>query len=192
MEISDEKKVDVILSLLQERYNASHAMRERSERLTIWIVGLAFTVIWFLLLKGPTFTSTQKVLLSAVVAVIGGLVFWHQVGISKGFHRNRTAMIVMEEALGAYEEGLYVSQKALLPADYPVIARFPSRKSLTYHFVITYLWIAVVLIVLILLILLTPTLRNGSVKSDPAAEGSIASYDAAEKIHCDHPDQFFC
>ena len=169
MEINDGDKVNVVLSLLLERYNASHKMRERSERFTIWIVGLAFTVIWFLLLKDPIFTSSQKLALAVLVAVIGGLTFWHQVAINKGSHRNRSAIITMEEALGAYNQGLYANQKTLLPAEYRTIEKFPSRSSLAYHFVITYLWIAVVLIALIVLILLSPTLQHKDIKDDTMA-----------------------
>lgn len=188
MEIKDEDKVNVVLSLLRERYNASHKMRERSARFTIWIVGLAFTVIWFLLLKGPTFTSSQKLALAVLVAVIGGLAFWHQVAVDKGFHRNRSTIITMEEALGAYKEGLYADQKTLLPAEYRAIVKFPSRRSLTYHFVITYLWIAVVLIALIVLILLSATLQHKDIKDDTVAGQRVPPCEV-ENMASNHQNQ---
>jgi len=189
MEIKDEDKVNVVLSLLRERYNASHKMRERSERFTIWIVGLAFTVIWFLLLRGPTFTSSQKLALAVLVAVIGGLAFWHQVAVNKGFYRNRSVIITMEEVLGAYKEGLYADQKALLPAEYRAIEKFPSRRSLTYHFVITYLWIAVVLITLIVLILLSPTLQHKDIKDDTGAAQRLPSCEVEKNMTSNHQNQ---
>jgi hypothetical protein len=39
MGISEEKKIDVLLSQLQERYDALHKMRDRSMQFVLWILG---------------------------------------------------------------------------------------------------------------------------------------------------------
>jgi len=41
MEINKEDKITILLNLLNERYQSAHRIRERSFRMTLWILGLA-------------------------------------------------------------------------------------------------------------------------------------------------------
>ena len=40
MEISEEKKLEILLAQGQERYEALHKMRDRSMQFALWILGL--------------------------------------------------------------------------------------------------------------------------------------------------------
>ena len=45
MNISKEKKLDVLLAQLQERYEALHKMRDRSMQFVLWILGLGLGIL---------------------------------------------------------------------------------------------------------------------------------------------------
>ena len=49
MKISEEKKLDVLLAQLQERYDALHKMRDRSMQFVLWILGLGLGMAWLLI-----------------------------------------------------------------------------------------------------------------------------------------------
>jgi hypothetical protein len=63
MGISEEKKIDVLLSQLQERYDALHKMRDRSMQFVLWILGFGLGLAW-LLISEASFTLSQKILIS--------------------------------------------------------------------------------------------------------------------------------
>lgn len=161
MDINQKDKMAVLLELLNERYNASHKIRERSMRITIWILGLAVAFIW-ILVSGSPLTFAQKSILTVLVIILGAVTFWFIHSLEKGFHRNRTVMINLEEALGCYEEGLYLVSKTLFPSEYRQI----KKKSWSSHFRSIYLLIIPVAILIIALIWLRPPLEAKDSKID--------------------------
>lgn len=49
MHLNENQKLQVLLADLQERYNASHKIRERSIKFTLWISGMAIGLGWLLI-----------------------------------------------------------------------------------------------------------------------------------------------
>jgi len=152
MEIDESEKIDILLNLLNERYSASHKIRERSLRLTIWILGLAVAFIW-ILVSGTSLTLHQKWILTVIVAVLGGVSFWFVYALERGFDKNREVMIDLEEALGCYQEGLYIDSKALYPNEYKQL----NNKSRFSHFKSIYILTIPIAILIILLIWFKPS-----------------------------------
>lgn len=150
MEISKDKKIDILMNLLKERYEASHKMRERSYKFAIWILGFAIAVIW-LLVSGLSLGVPQKIMLTLFVA-ISGLLTWNFLkSIDKGFVNNREVMIRIEEALGCYDENVYVENSSLLPPGYKDLS-----KTGTSHFRSLYRWLFCIAAVVFILIWLVP------------------------------------
>lgn len=49
IQLNNDQKLQVLITELQERYNASHKIRERSTQFTLWISGMAIGLGWLLI-----------------------------------------------------------------------------------------------------------------------------------------------
>ena len=146
MNINDDKKIDILLDLLNERYGASHRMRERSMNFAIWILGFGIAMIW-MLLSQITLTIYQKILLTVLVIMIGYLTRKFLKSIEVGFDRNREVILRIEKILGCYEVNTYIESTALFPNEYRDLY---NKK--TSHFKSLYIWVWAILIILLLII----------------------------------------
>ena len=146
MNIDDNKKVDILLSLLNERYNASHRMRERSLNFAIWILGFGIAVAW-MLLGDINLSISQKVILTIFIFIIGYLTRKFLLCIEAGFNTNKEVMVTLEETLECYEQNKYMEGKSLYPEKYR-----DSECTKTSHFKSLYEWIWVIITLLIFLI----------------------------------------
>lgn len=138
-------KVQIVLSSLQERYNASHKIRERSVQFVLWLSGLAVGLGW-ILISEQIFTFYQKIALTLLITAlfVGALCFlW---GLMKGANNNRNTLIRHEEALKMYESGVYLPDKSLLPEAYCKI-----NLRWTDHFCTLFIWLIVMAMSLIIL-----------------------------------------
>ena len=152
MEISDNKKIDILLHLLSERYTASHRMRERSLNFAIWILGFGIAMIW-MLLSEISLTFSQKIILTIFAVIIGCLTKKFLNSIEVGFDRNRNVMIKIEEVLRCYESNIYCNSP-LFPQEYKNL-----DKKETSHFISLYLWLWTIVGMVMALIWLEPLLR---------------------------------
>jgi len=152
MEISDNKKIDILLHLLSERYTASHRMRERSLNFAIWILGFGIAMIW-MLLSEISLTFSQKIILTIFAVIIGCLTKKFLNSIEVGFDRNRNVMIKIEEVLRCYESNVYCNSP-LFPQEYKNL-----DKKETSHFISLYLWLWTIVGMVMALIWLEPLLR---------------------------------
>jgi len=146
MNIDNGKRVDIVLSLLNERYDASHRMRERSLNFAIWILGFGIAMAW-MLVSGIELSISQKIILTMFIAVIGYLTRKFLSCIEAGFNANKDVMVTLEEALGCYEQNKYIENKSLYPEKYK-----NSDCTKTSHFKSLYEWIWVTIGLLISLI----------------------------------------
>ena len=150
MKINEDNKIDILRDLLKERYEASHKMRDRSLKFAIWVLGFGIALIW-ILLSGLSLGLVQKIILTIFVVIVGFLTGIFLKSIDKGFVNNRKVMIRIEEALGCYENGVYVENGPLFPNEYKDL----SKKN-TAHFTSIYYWLVVMGLVLISVIWLGP------------------------------------
>lgn len=150
MNINEDNKIDILLGLLKERYEASHKMRDRSLKFAIWILGFGIALIW-ILLSGLSLGLVQKIILTVFVVIVGFLTGIFLKSIDKGFVNNRKVMIRIEEALGCYENGVYVENGPLFPNEYKDLS-----KKKTAHFTSIYNWLVVMGLVIISVIWLGP------------------------------------
>ena len=150
MQTNNDKKIDILLNLLKERYEASHKMRERSLNFATWIMAFGIALIW-ILLSGSPLGLWQKVVLTGFVFVGGVLTKKFLKSIHVGFEKNHKVMVKIEETLGCYEKGVYVVEESLFPEKYKDL----SNKE-TSHFGSIYVWLVAMGLALILMIWLSP------------------------------------
>lgn len=154
MQIDNGKKIDILLNLLKERYEASHKMRERSMGFATWVMGFGIALIW-ILLSGSPLGLWQKIVLTCFIFVGGILTRKFLKSIQVGFENNHKVMVKIEETLGCYEKGVYVGEESLFPENYKDL----SNKE-TSHFGSIYVWLVAMGLVLILMIWLLPCKRG--------------------------------
>jgi len=158
MTIADDKKVDVMLALLLERYNAAHQMRARSTQFALWILGFAVALAWKLM--GETALSpSQKWVLLLFVIVIGGLSIMFLKAMAKGFMGNKRVMEKSEAALGLYSKGLFLPNDTILPEGYR-----NNKTTWSWHFVSLYIWIVVAVGMVIALVMVNPCQQKQDLK----------------------------
>lgn len=143
--LNDDQKVQVLLVELQERYNASHKMRERSTKFTLWLSGMAIGLAWLLICR-TEFLLTQRIALTLLIAALFVGTFVFIMGLRKGFQNNREAIIRSERALGMHASGVYLKETTLLPAAY-------NQTSFRWgdHFCTLCIWLVVVALSLVIL-----------------------------------------
>jgi len=145
MEIPEDEKIKVLMAQLEERYAASHKMRDRSMQFGLWILGLGFGMAWILISK-VMLNIPQKISLLIFLFVIGVLSITFIRAIERGFKNNHDVIVKLETLLKLHEEGFYDSCSSILPKEF-------TEKKFRWsgHFQTLYfLMIAVFLLVIIL------------------------------------------
>lgn len=113
LELPPEKKIDIALAQLSERYTALHNMRDRSMQFTIWILGLGLALGWLLLSEiALTKTQTGILVLFLILIFLASRHFLR--GIRTGFENNMKIALSLERALLLLEPGAYIESKAIL------------------------------------------------------------------------------
>jgi len=150
MRLSEDQKIQILLAELQERYNASHKIRERSIQFTLWISGMAIALGW-LLITQKTLMLSQRISLTLLILALFAGTLYFMMGLRRGFKKNRVSMINTEHALGMYESGVYLEVVSLLPKEYRQL-----KGKWSDHFYTLYMWLILVAIALLILTWTTP------------------------------------
>lgn len=108
MEIPTEKKVDILLTALEERYASIHRIRDRVQSIGIWALGLLLGAGGWVLQNGSTLTCSQKTL--SVLGVVSAFIvlrFVYLEDLRNGFRGQQRAMVRLEEVLGFFTPGVF-------------------------------------------------------------------------------------
>jgi len=160
MNIPDEKKLEVLLAQLRERYDALHKMRDRSMQFVLWILGLGLGMAW-LLIKGTALTCAQQLGITVLLILLGVPTFLFVRAIERGFQSNRQIMVRIETALKLYEKDFYGTSESVLPRQFSC-----QKIGLTGHFNTLYGLIIIVFLTLIFLTWTNPSkLRSTSARA---------------------------
>ncbi|MCK5021457.1 MAG: hypothetical protein KAS32_30880 [Candidatus Peribacteraceae bacterium] len=158
--MDNDNKIEIILNLLNERYNSSHKMRERSQSFAVWIAGLGIALIW-ILINGTNLNILQRFLVSILTIGLGGLSIYFISAIQRGFNNNREITIKLEKLLGCYKKNEYIEDDRLFPEEYK-----SKNKLWSNHFSTLYSWIICVLLIVIVFIWNNPGKANTTAKID--------------------------
>jgi hypothetical protein len=145
MKISEEKKLDVLLAQLQERYDALHKMRDRSMQFVLWILGLGLGLAW-VLINERALTCNQQKVITGLLILLGFATFLFLYGIEQGFRTNHQIVINIETSLKLYEKDFYGVHESILPIRFS-----KEERKWTDHFKTLYVIVITVFIALIVL-----------------------------------------
>jgi len=145
-EWSWEDKLKILLAELQERYAASHKIRERSLQFTLWISGMAVGLSW-LLISQKILAFAQQIALTLLIVVLFGGALHFIMGLQRGFQNNRKAMITIERVLGMHEASVFLPNTPLLPPEYE-----KTEGKWSSHFCTLSVWLGLVTLALLILI----------------------------------------
>jgi len=148
--VLEEKKTDVAVAQLSERYTALHNMRDRSMQFAVWILGLGFAMAW-LLISEVALSPLQRALTFGFLVLIGIASFLFVRGIHIGFRNNMAIAARLEESLGLFEQGAYHTSMPVLSSDFNHKKFKP-----TEHFFTLYCLLAAVYAFLLLLVAVNP------------------------------------
>ncbi|NQT57275.1 MAG: hypothetical protein HQ551_13715 [Desulfobacteraceae bacterium] len=164
VQLKDDHKIQILLIELQERYAASHKMRERSTRFTIWLSGMAIGLAW-LLISQKTLALSQRLALTLLITALWTGAGFFILSLRKGFQSNRRAMIKSEWALGMYKNGIYLKEESLLPAAYK-----RTNSKWNDHFSTLCIWLFVVAFSLLVLAWTCPDQAKTGIASNKKVE----------------------
>lgn len=150
MKISEEKKLDILLAQLQERYEALHKMRDRSMQFVLWILGFGLGMAW-LLINEASLILEQKILISILLIILGVTILYFVCSIGRGFNITRQIIIKLETSLKLYDKNYYNISDSILPPEYS-----SKKTGLNGHFKTLNTLIIIVLLSLIILTWINP------------------------------------
>jgi len=163
MEIPENKKLEILLVQLQERYEALHKMRDRSMQFVLWILGFGLGMAW-LLINEASFTLAQKILISILLVILGATILYFVCSIGRGFSVTRQIIIKLETTLKLYDKNYYNISDSVLPPEYSL-----KTAGLNGHFKTLNTLIIVVLFSLIILTLVNPC-KPKSINDSPTPD----------------------
>jgi hypothetical protein len=150
MEIPENKKLEILLAQLQERYEALHKMRDRSMQFVLWILGLGLGMAW-LLINETALSCNQQKAITGLLILLGFATFLFVYGIEQGFRTNHQIVIKIETSLKLYEQDFYGAHESILPVRFA-----KGKRKWTDHFKTLYVIIVTVFIALIVLTWVNP------------------------------------
>lgn len=159
MEIPEEKKLDILIAQLKERYTALHNMRDRSLRFALWILGLGLGMAW-LLISQARLSTLQAIELVLLLIAVGIFSINLIRAIERGFDNNRDVMVKIEKSLKLHEKGAYSPGDSILPKEFS-----DSGFKWSGHFPTLYMLMITVFVLLIILTLTNLMHSSGSSQS---------------------------
>lgn len=147
MEIPEEKKLDILMAQLRERYTALHNMRDRSTHFALWILGLGLGLAW-LLISQVRLSTLQAIELVLFLIAVGIFSINLTRAIERGFDNNRDVMVKIEKLLRLHEKGAYGPGDSILPKEFS-----DTRFKWSGHFPTLYMLMITVFLLLIILTL---------------------------------------
>jgi hypothetical protein len=145
MDISAEKKVDVLIAVLESRMIQIEHIRNRSVAFLLWMSAIFIFIASYLITEKLAIDVWQKVGITLMLLVTSVLVLLQVSILHKGFHNHLGILVKTETILGLYSQGMY-AEEAMFPQRW----KKPAQISEFFKFI----YMAVGLITLLLLSLI--------------------------------------
>jgi hypothetical protein len=100
---NDEQKVSILTSALDERYASMRAIRDRTQSVCVWALGIMLAAGGWLMQSDVTIIPFQKlVYIVGIVVAFAALRFNFLADLYKGFQSQQRAGVRIEKALGMF------------------------------------------------------------------------------------------
>ena len=120
MDVNIQQKIEILLVALQERYNSVHAIRERVQSVSLWVLGILLSASGWLFQSDVCFTLSQKILFTILSLCIWGILKkLYFSDLEKGFNSQRKILAKIEDSLGFYKKSHFnESEDTLYPKEW--------------------------------------------------------------------------
>lgn len=110
-----DQKIEILKTVLVEKYTAIHAMRKRVQEICLWSLGLLVAASGWLL-KSELILSTYDKIIFVLVIIIGYLILRYSyfVDLEHGFKQQQRILVKIERALHLYSPGFFCDDKSSL------------------------------------------------------------------------------
>jgi hypothetical membrane protein len=116
--LSEEKKAEVLMHALGERYSAIRAIRDRVQNVCLWVLGLFVTGAgWLLQATNPLDCSEKIFFTSMILIAVFVLRAYYLKDLEKGFKNQQQTQARIESALGLCTEGVFIDC-SIYPAEW--------------------------------------------------------------------------
>ncbi len=117
--IDENSKINILLSALQERYNAQHIIRKRVQETGIWILGI-LTVASGWVITNSYFINIKNGIIFIIFSILCYVVVkYHYLSdLNKGFKGQQRITSKIEKQLGFYDKDFFGTDSGSL---YPEI-----------------------------------------------------------------------
>lgn len=103
MQVLADKRIDILMQALGERYNAQHKIRERTQSVGVWSIGLSAATSGWFLQSGVQLSLMGRIyLIIGTVVAYGALRYAFLADLEKGFNTQQRVAARIEEELGLY------------------------------------------------------------------------------------------
>jgi hypothetical protein len=106
--IDKNKKIDILLSALQERYNAQHVIRKRVQEVGFWVLGILAAASGWVITNTCSISSKNGslfILFSVLCYIV--LKYHYLEDLKKGFSTQQRMTSKIEELLGFHESNFF-------------------------------------------------------------------------------------
>jgi hypothetical protein len=117
MQIPEDKKIDVLINALDERYKSIHTIRERVQTVSIWILGILIGAGGWLFQSNMCFSVYDKFFSVILLSIIWGTLRWFYFNdLQKGFNSQMRVATKIEDSLCLFDEKIYSdSEDSIFP-----------------------------------------------------------------------------
>jgi len=118
MEISEQSKIQILLTLLGRRYDGVERIRDRVYSITIWTLGV-FLAATSLIVEGSIQLGLpEKIFLALVVVFALVVILFYIKDLERGFRNQFQVATRIEKLLGFYEQGTFDLEEGLYPSEW--------------------------------------------------------------------------
>ncbi len=146
-DLTNEQKIDVLLHALDERYKSIHAIRDRVQNCSIWILGIFVTAGGWLLQSDAILECREKLFFSGIIIVsVAVLRIFYLSDLERGFKTQQRIQARIEDALGLYKPGVFVTN-TIYPSEWSQTGTRDGKGNFFSHnYLLIYLGTAIILL----------------------------------------------
>lgn len=156
---SSDKKIDILLSAVEERYQSLRAIRERVQNTGVWALGIMIGIGGWLLQSDIVLSFSQKIIYILLIIIASAVLrFSYLRDLNIGFKKQQQAAAKLEKALGFFTPGFFDgSDKAIYEESW---AKAGTDKGKGRFFKTTFILMYIGVTFLIFVIMLNNTRSN--------------------------------
>lgn len=116
MKINQEQKISILMQSLDERYKSIHIIRERTQVVSLWILGILLGVSGWLFQADLSFSLCEKFISITLLIIIWITIYkYYFKNLEKGFNGQRQVAAKIEDSLGLFTLGEYIDEDSVYP-----------------------------------------------------------------------------